>query len=187
MLIITVRMCATKSYDRCYRPQSDRIGSRSIVLPREGLLMNLNKLKPIIRITLFLFIHSCITPYAAQAFHAAPWWGGGITTGPTGVPPGPWNNQKNPLDPNATRCMDPVALGSGEFSYICPDLSLPGPGIDVNISHIYKEGQNFNYRYGHGWMLNYHWRIKTYQNGDAIVVGGGRRELYTYHSSYQFH
>ncbi len=152
-------------------------------------MKSLSKFRILSLITLFFFLCSTLTPPDAQAFHASCWHcsgGQGPLGGPVTTQGGPANPEK-PAEPPEGQLQpgnctgDPVYTHTGEFFYECPDLFLPGRGMDLEIKHLYRSGRKFNNQFGYGWFINTYYRLHTLTNGNALIVSGeGRKDEFVY-------
>jgi RHS repeat-associated protein len=86
---------------------------------------------------------------------------------------------------NTPTCGKPVVLSTGQESYTCTDLVIPGRGMDVVIKHVYRNNKSFNNQFGYGWTINYYSRIKYLTTGDVVIIDGERntRATYTYNGT----
>ncbi len=93
------------------------------------------------------------------------------------------------IEPVQNPCAggDPVYMHNGKYYYSCQDMTIPGRGMDVEISHHFRGGTAINQAFGYGWTMNYHERLYELENGDvAISNGEGRRDVYVENgNSYQ--
>lgn len=95
--------------------------------------------------------------------------------------PGPGPNQTGPGDPDPQpekekpSTCHPVSFFNGEETYECIDLTIPGRGMDVSISHFYRSGKANNNQFGYGWTINYYYRLKNLVNGSVMIVSGDGR------------
>jgi len=94
-----------------------------------------------------------------------------------------WLNVPSPEIPirNPECGGDPVYLHSGEFTYTCADLVIPGRGMDVELKRSYRSGRNFNGPFGYGWNFNYYYRLFLLDNGKVTIINNvGQKTEYTY-------
>jgi len=76
---------------------------------------------------------------------------------------------------------DPVYLHSGEFTYTCGDLVIPGRGMDIQLKRIYRSGRDFNGPFGYGWNFNYYYRLLPLDNGKVTIINNeGQKTEYIY-------
>ncbi len=143
-------------------------------------MVNIIKSKIVCVTTLFFFLCSCFAPYLAQAFDTFGDTGQGVG-GSTQASGPPANSETGDQPPNCpTFTSNPIYLNSGEEIYQCPELRIPGRGMDVTIQHIYGSGSNDNGNFGFGWTFNYYARLKTLSSGNVLLVMGGRKDEYTF-------
>ncbi len=139
----------------------------------------LKKVRYIAVVTMALFVWSSVSPYYALAFDGGGWNTGGQGAGGTGTGGGP-GGEGPPPPPSPCGAGDPVYLHNGEFYYECADLLIPGRGMDVEIKHHYRSGENINGQFGYGWTMNYYMRLQKLSNGNAqIIKGNSRSDEYT--------
>ncbi|MBF0384621.1 MAG: RHS repeat protein, partial [Candidatus Omnitrophica bacterium] len=134
---------------------------------------------------LFFFAFSCFFPPNLWATHIQPPWYQGATEqvgGNVAVSGNqPFIEEKSP-PPFINGCTmgGPVNLATGEETWQCEDISLPGRGLGIEIYHEYRSGKNFNGPFGYGWGINYYYRLKPLDNGNMLLVSGNlRRDEYT--------
>src|SRR5688572_19996668 len=95
----------------------------------------LKKYKLISILVLCAYFPSLITPPPAQAG----WNRGGYNSGATTPAPGPTSQQPT-SDDNQLTCGKPINAFTGEETYECQDLFIPGPGMNLDIRHLYRSG-----------------------------------------------
>ncbi|MCA9316687.1 MAG: hypothetical protein KDB73_14475 [Planctomycetes bacterium] len=72
-----------------------------------------------------------------------------------------------------------VQYATGEEVYVRPLFSIPGIGMDLDVTLTYRSRSDHDYRYGRGWFLNHDIRMRTETNGDETVQSGhGRQDTY---------
>ena len=107
---------------------------------------------------------------------------GGTSVGETAPDPEkgqeePGNDAKN----NPGEAGDPVSLENGEFVYTKDDLLIPARGLNIHISHSYRNRRNFNGRWGYGWFFNYDIKLKKLENNNLLLLDGtGRKDEFIY-------
>lgn len=150
-------------------------------------MVKLSRFRTIALLTLLFFLHSVLSPYIVMAYdQPGDGWGAGGSQvgGTTNTSDQPQNPETPNEDPNnQPGCGDPVLLNTGEETYACVDLVLPGRGLDVKITHNYHSGRNYNLQFGYGWMINYYYRLQILDNGNAMIFGGdGRKDEYAFNA-----
>jgi len=87
----------------------------------------------------------------------------------------------NNVSPGMPNTVSMVMYSTGEEVYTLPVLSVPGVGLDLELTLTYRSRLNWDYRYGNGWSLNQDVRLVTQPNSDEKYVNGrGRLDTYAW-------
>ncbi len=140
-------------------------------------LKNNSFMKQVAMLVLFFFVWQTIYTPAIYAFDT------GTNDMHGGTPAGD-SSDTNPPPPqppviNPCNSNKPVSLLNGEETYTYNDFTIPGRGMSVNITHIYKSQRNYNGRWVFGWFLNYDIKIKKLENNNLLVIDGTSRRMNT--------
>jgi len=144
------------------------------------MLKKKNILQQISLIIVFFFVFQTIIP-SAYAFDTGTGdMHGGTPTGDANSDPDKGDNDPS-QDPNKNDCKaaDPVSLITGEFNYTNEDFLIPGRGINIAVSHLYKSRRAYNGRWGYGWFINYDTKIRRLENDNLLLIDeAGRKNEY---------
>lgn len=130
---------------------------------------------------IFFFICQTVSPVAHAFDTGTGDMHGGTSTGNTNADPNK-GDQDADEDPNKNDCAaaDPVSLMTGEFTYTYDDFEIPGRGVGIVLTHLYKSRRDFNGRWGYGWFINYDMKIRQLENGNLLLIDeSGKKNEYT--------
>jgi RHS repeat-associated protein len=90
------------------------------------------------------------------------------------------------LNPGVADELDPVYLGNGEFHVEATDFAIPGRGLHVAFTRIYRSRSNFLGELGWGWTHSYAERISENGKGLVHIDEFGRKFLFVEDSGKNF-
>ncbi len=132
----------------------------------------------------FTWIIQVVLPPAALAFDET--LPGGTSPAVPLSPSGGQSPARNPSDEDAKvkKKLDPIDLYLGDFIFTRQDVYLPGRGLSVDITLLYRSRSAYNGPFGYGWDMSYNKRIKKLANNNLVVLRGtNRKDEFTYSGS----